>query len=107
MSSIFESAEYIAPDQIFDVTDKYLADTHPDKVILAQGTYRDGNGKPWIMPSVRMAKEAIADCGHEYLPMAGLRSFREKAVELVFHETKAFQENRVSLALQNHLITNS
>lgn len=102
MASIFESAEYIVPDQIFDVTDKYLADTHPNKVILAQGTYRDGHGKPWIMPSVKMAKETMADCGHEYLPMAGLKSFRDKAVELVFHDTKAIQENRVSSLFQRN-----
>ena len=95
-SSLFESAEYIPSDSIFEVTKKYLADKDPNKVNLGQGTYRDENGKPWILPSVRVAKEKVAGCSHEYLPIAGLSSFREKAVELVFKGTKAFQEGRVS-----------
>lgn len=45
-SSLFESAEYIPPDSIFEVTKKYLADTNLNKVNLGQGTYRDENGKP-------------------------------------------------------------
>jgi aspartate aminotransferase len=94
-SSLFAKAEYIPADAIFEVTKHYLADTDSKKVNLGQGTYRDENGKPWVLPSVRMATEQITGCGHEYLPIAGLSSFRQKAVELVFQETKAFQEGRV------------
>ena len=84
---------------IFEFTKNYLTDTDPNKVNLGQGTYRDENGKPWVLPSVRMAKQAIAGCGHEYLPIAGLGTFREKACELVFRGTKALHEDRVSSSL--------
>ena len=97
-NSAFNGAEFIPPDSIFDVTKRYLADTNPRKVNLGQGTYRDENGKPWILPSVQLAKQKIVDCGHEYLPIAGLKEFREEAVKLVFHETKALEEQRVNSA---------
>lgn len=95
-SSAFENAEYIPPDSIFDVTRRYLADKYPEKVNLGQGTYRDQNGQPWILPSVRMAEKAIANCGHEYLPIAGYKDFRDAGAQLVFHDTKALREERVS-----------
>ncbi|ORY58447.1 aspartate aminotransferase [Pseudomassariella vexata] len=97
-SSAFSEATFIPPDSIFDVTRRYLADTTPNKVNLGQGTYRDADGKPWILPSVRSAKGEIAaaDCGHEYLPIAGLKSFRDEAVKLAFHGTKALEENRIA-----------
>jgi aspartate aminotransferase len=97
-SSVFETARYIPPDAIFEVTKNYLADTDAKKVNLGQGTYRDENGKPWVLPSVRMAKELITNCGHEYLPISGLKTFREEAVKLVFNGTKPFSEDRVRLA---------
>ncbi len=99
-SSVFDNAEYIPPDAIFDLTRRYLADTDPNKINLGQGTYRDENGKPWVLPSVRMAKDKLGDCGHEYLPIAGLKSFRDEAVKLAFHGTKAFEDERVRKAIE-------
>ncbi|CZR56836.1 probable aspartate aminotransferase, cytoplasmic [Phialocephala subalpina] len=95
-SSFLGGAEYIPADAIFEVTKKYLADPNPNKVNVGAGTYRDENGKPWILPSVRMAKERIAGCDHEYLPIAGLKSFRDAAVNLVFHDTAALKEGRIA-----------
>lgn len=94
--SFFDKAEFIPPDAIFDVTRRYLADSYANKVNLGQGTYRDEKGQPWILPSVRMAKTEIGECGHEYLPIAGLKLFRDKAVKLAFKGTKALSEDRVS-----------
>ncbi|KPM41834.1 Aspartate aminotransferase, cytoplasmic [Neonectria ditissima] len=92
--SAFSKGEFIPPDSIFDVTRRYVADEFPEKVNLGQGTYRDENGQPWVLPAVRMAKEKVVDAGHEYLPIAGLNTFRDAAVGLVFHGTKALEENR-------------
>ena len=94
-SSFFSAAQYIPPDSIFEVTKDFLADPDERKVNVGAGTYRDENGKPWVLPAVRMAKEAIKDCGHEYLPIAGLKEFRDKASDLVFHGTTAQKEGRV------------
>lgn len=93
--SAFSKGKFVPPDSIFDVTRRYVGDTFANKVNLGQGTYRDENGQPWVLPSVRMAKEIVLDAGHEYLPIAGLPQFRDAAVRLVFHGTKALGENRV------------
>lgn len=95
-TSVFDAAPYITPDLIFEVTKQYVADTNPLKVNVGAGTYRDENGESWVLPSVRMAKELIKDCGHEYLPIAGLKTFRENVTQLIFHDTSAFREDRVS-----------
>lgn len=93
--SVFQNTAYIPPDAIFEVTRDFLTDLNPKKVNLGQGTYRDENGKPWVLPAVQMAKEAVASCGHEYLPILGLKTFQDGAVKLIFHETKALFEGRV------------
>lgn len=99
--SFFSAAPYIKPDAIFDVTRKYNADTFPQKVNLGQGTYRDETGNSWVLPSVRMAKEKIINCGHEYLPIAGLKEFRDGAVDLVFHDIPSISKDRVN-PCKNH-----
>ncbi|KAH8896128.1 aspartate aminotransferase [Thozetella sp. PMI_491] len=95
-TSRFATSELILPDAIFEVTKRYLADQCPDKVNLGQGAYRDENGKPWVLPSVKLAKEQLTEQGHEYLPIAGLNSYRDEAVKLVFSGTKAFSEQRIA-----------
>jgi aspartate aminotransferase len=82
--SFFEVAPYIPPDAIFALTAQYNADTFPQKVNLGQGTYRDENGQPWVLPSVQQARETLVAQGlyHEYLPILGLITFRNEATRL-------------------------
>ena len=93
--SFFENAQNIPVDAIFQVQKDFLADSDPKKVNLGPGAYRDENGKPWILPSVQMATTLVANCGHEYLPIAGSQVLREEAVKLVFNGTKPYSEGRV------------
>ncbi|KAJ0109348.1 Aspartate aminotransferase [Diaporthe amygdali] len=96
-ASLFDAVEYIPPDAIFDLTRLYLADPDARKVNLGQGTYKDEQGKPWILPSVRVAKETIRDANHEYLPILGLASFRALTTQLVFGEkSTVIKEERVA-----------
>ncbi|GAM33829.1 hypothetical protein TCE0_013f01011 [Talaromyces pinophilus] len=95
--SIFNGITYTPPDAIFELTKKYNADQNAPKVNLGQGTYKDENGNPWILPAVQAAKEKIKDSNHEYLPILGLVSFRTLATELVFGASAAaVREKRVS-----------
>ena len=41
------------PDAILGVTEAFKRDTNPKKINLGVGAYRDDNGKPWVLPSVR------------------------------------------------------
>lgn len=93
--SLFGATTAIPPDSIFEVTRRYIADQSPDKINLGQGTYRDENGQPWVLPSVRLAKETLGETGHEYLPIAGLKELRDETVKLVFEKTTAYREQRV------------
>ena len=95
--SAFGAAQYIPPDPIFEVTKRFNADQDPHKVNLGQGTYRDENAKPWVLPSVREAEKLVGNAGHEYLPIEGLQSFRDEASKLLFHDTSAYKDDRVSV----------
>lgn len=85
VKSTFDQAQHIPPDAIFALTAQYLNDSHPQKVNLGQGTYRDADGKPWVLPSVNKARETLLTRGlnHEYLPIVGLSTLREAVAELV------------------------
>ena len=84
-SSWFDQARFIPADAIFALTAQYQADPFPQKVNLGQGTYRDADGKPWVLPSVRKARETLLAQGlqHEYLPILGLKQFRDQTAQLV------------------------
>lgn len=41
------------PDAILGVTEAFKRDTNPKKMNLGVGAYRDDNGKPFVLPSVR------------------------------------------------------
>ncbi|KAF3763896.1 hypothetical protein M406DRAFT_109085 [Cryphonectria parasitica EP155] len=95
-NSYFDAAESVEPDGIFEVLRRYNADDSPDKINVCVGAYRDENGRPWVLPSVQMAKKKIAGADHEYLPMMGHRAFRDASVELLFHGSRALAERRIA-----------
>ena len=41
------------PDAILGVTEAYKKDTNSKKINLGVGAYRDDNGKPFVLPSVK------------------------------------------------------
>ncbi|KAL6238693.1 hypothetical protein BDW75DRAFT_237138 [Aspergillus navahoensis] len=87
-ASLFSTAPYIPSDAIFALTAEYNADPSPAKVNLGQGTYRDNNGLPWVLPSVQEARRIINKNGllHEHLPILGLKGLRDGAARLIFGE---------------------
>ncbi|KAI9925476.1 hypothetical protein ASPWEDRAFT_52135 [Aspergillus wentii DTO 134E9] len=99
-ASLFSTAPYIPPDAIFALTAKYLNDTSPQKVNLGQGTYRDEQGNPWILPSVRKSREILTaqNVNHEYLPILGHAGFRKAATRLALGE-RIFNELESKIAI--------
>lgn len=47
------------PDVILGISEAYKRDTDPKKVNLGVGAYRDDEGKPFILPSVRKVSIVI------------------------------------------------
>lgn len=86
-------------DPILGLSEAFKNDTAPNKVILGAGAYRDQDGKPWVLPSVRAAEEKImaAHMDHEYLPIHGLQSFIDKSVGVAYGaDNKVIKEGRVA-----------
>ncbi|KAL2398606.1 Aspartate aminotransferase, mitochondrial [Exophiala dermatitidis] len=99
--SFFESAPLFSKDAIFALTAQYNNDASPVKVNLGQGSYRDENGLPWVLPSVREARRRVSSrkLDHEYLPILGLQNFRSAVGELVLgSEAYAAIGNRLATA---------
>ncbi|THH34165.1 hypothetical protein EUX98_g47 [Antrodiella citrinella] len=73
------------PDAILGVTEAFKRDQDPRKINLGVGAYRDGNGKPFVLPSVKKAEEIISQSGDkEYLPITGLPEFTRRAALLAY-----------------------
>ncbi|VVT54745.1 uncharacterized protein SAPINGB_P004231 [Magnusiomyces paraingens] len=87
-------------DPLFGLMARHKADPFPNKVDLGVGAYRDNNGKPWILPSVRKADALISSdptLNHEYLPIAGLPDFTAGAARLILGSTSpAIAQKRVA-----------
>lgn len=41
------------PDAILGVSEAFKKDSNPNKINLGVGAYRDGEGKPYVLPVVR------------------------------------------------------
>ncbi|KAF8922487.1 glutamic oxaloacetic transaminase AAT1 [Mucidula mucida] len=76
------------PDPILGVTEAFKADKDPRKINLGVGAYRDGNGKPYVLSSVKKAEDLIASShpDKEYLPITGLPEFAKNAAKLAYGE---------------------
>ncbi|CAG9329081.1 unnamed protein product [Blepharisma stoltei] len=100
-SSIWTNVPQGPPDPILGISEAFKRDTNPRKVNLGVGAYRDDDGKPWILPSVKKAKEILinANLDHEYLPTEGLNTFRQAAALLAYGNCPEVAEGRIA-ALQ-------
>lgn len=83
MSKAFGHVPAGKPDAILHLNTLFKEDKNPLKVSLGVGAYRDDNGKPWILPSVRKAEAIIsADLekfNKEYPPQPGYPLFIKAA----------------------------
>lgn len=89
-----------APDPILGVTEAFKADTSPQKMNLGVGAYRDENGKPFVLPSVRKAEEGIvaAKFDKEYLGITGFPEFTKQAAILAYGtDSTPLKEGRIAI----------
>uniref|UniRef100_A0A915BHK7 Aspartate aminotransferase, mitochondrial n=1 Tax=Parascaris univalens TaxID=6257 RepID=A0A915BHK7_PARUN len=85
------------PDPILGVTEAFKADSNPNKINLGVGAYRDNSGKPYVLPSVRKAEEAIMEArmDKEYAGIAGIPEFTRLAAKLALGDkSSAIKESR-------------
>ena len=100
VSLFTEDAVPQAPeDPLFGLMAAYRKDTSDKKVDLGIGAYRDNNAKPWVLPVVKKADDALREdpnLNHEYLPIAGLVDFTNAAQKLILGtDSPAIKDGRV------------
>ena len=52
-SSSWTQVEQGPPDAILGITEAFKKDTNPNKMNLGAGAYRDDDGKPYVLPSIK------------------------------------------------------
>lgn len=88
------------PDAILGITEAFKKDSHPEKINLGVGAYRDDKGKPYILPSVKTAEEKIITQGldKEYAGITGVPAFVKAAAELAYGPDSApLKEGRIAV----------
>ncbi|KAL6806193.1 pyridoxal phosphate-dependent transferase [Trichoderma sp. SZMC 28012] len=88
--SLLASLSEAPPDAAFALIEAYKVDNSPLKVDLSPGFYRDEDARPWILPSVRKAKQELLNdptADHEHLPILGHAELLDSAQKLVFDTT--------------------
>ncbi|KAJ5320203.1 hypothetical protein PENANT_c010G02286 [Penicillium antarcticum] len=99
--SVFTAATVAAApeDPLFGLMKAYREDPSDKKVDLGIGAYRDNNAKPWILPVVKKADNAIHNdpsLNHEYLSIGGLAEFTSAAQKLIVGaDSPAIKEKRI------------
>lgn len=103
MSSRFSDVIQDPPIEVFELTRAFNEDSHPNKVNLGVGSYKDDNGKPWVLPVVRTVEQQIANdmtLNHEYLPILGLPEFTSATVKLVLGSDSPAVVNNLAFGVQ-------
>ncbi|PWN45743.1 hypothetical protein IE81DRAFT_320044 [Ceraceosorus guamensis] len=100
LSSTWANVKAGPPDPILGVTEAFKADQSSKKINLGVGAYRDENGKPYVLPSVRKAEEKVLASlsDKEYLPITGLATFTANAAKLAYgKDSKPLKEGRIAI----------
>ncbi|XP_050507583.1 aspartate aminotransferase, mitochondrial-like [Diabrotica virgifera virgifera] len=90
----FSNVPLADPDPIFGMTDSFLQDSSKDKVNLGVGSYRNDDGNPHVLQSVRKAELKIMckSMDKEYSGMIGNQEFGRKAFDFAMGEGNEFSE---------------
>ena len=89
---IWQAVKPVPPDPILGLVARYKKDPNPNAVNLAQGAYRDGEGKPFVLPSVVKAERRVAQqlndgsINKEYLGSDGNADFLAASAKFAFGE---------------------
>eukprot|EP00544_Gedaniella_sp_CCMP2646_P012578 CAMPEP_0202484364 /NCGR_PEP_ID=MMETSP1361-20130828/3449_1 /ASSEMBLY_ACC=CAM_ASM_000849 /TAXON_ID=210615 /ORGANISM="Staurosira complex sp., Strain CCMP2646" /LENGTH=406 /DNA_ID=CAMNT_0049112979 /DNA_START=66 /DNA_END=1286 /DNA_ORIENTATION=+ len=83
-SSYLDNIPMGPPDAILGIAQAFRSCEDPNKVNVCIGAYRDANGQPWVLPSVRQAELVFKEENKEYLPIEGDVAFVEKALTFAY-----------------------
>lgn len=101
-SSWWGAVQMGPPDVILGVTEAYKKDANPKKINLGVGAYRDDNGKPFVLPSVKKASQRLVEksLDHEYSPIGGTAEFCKNSILLALGEDSGHVANGTNATVQ-------
>lgn len=101
-SSWWTGVEMGPPDPILGVTEAFKKDTNPKKMNLGVGAYRDDNGKPYVLSSVRKAEEIMRskNLDMEYSTIVGVPEFNKAAINLALGEGNPWVKEGLNVTSQ-------
>ncbi|KAI9849010.1 MAG: aspartate transaminase aat1 [Sclerophora amabilis] len=85
---------------ILGITEAFKADSFDKKINLGVGAYRDDQGKPYVLPSVRAAEKKVVDAqlDKEYAGITGVPTFTKAAALLAYGPDSApLKEDRIAI----------
>lgn len=97
--SRFGHLNQLPADPILGLVAEFNKDTSPTKISLAAGTYKDDDGKPYILQSIRKAQEIHLSkkFDMEYMAIEGLPSFINNSLKIAFSpEDKNLKEGKIA-----------
>ncbi len=99
--TIFSAVSAAPADPILGLTEKFLADSRPDKVNLGVGAYTDESGRLPLLTCVAEAERRLAANlrPRPYLPIDGLKDFITASQSLIFgDDSDAVRQGRLVTA---------
>ncbi|XP_076303390.1 glutamate oxaloacetate transaminase 2 [Lasioglossum baleicum] len=101
-SSWWSDVKMGPPDPILGITEAFKKDQNPKKVNVGVGAYRDDDGKPYVLPSVRKAEDHIRckEMDKEYAPISGNADFCKHSINLALGECHEVIKNGLNATVQ-------
>jgi len=101
-TSFWSHVEQGPPDAILGITEAFKKDSHPQKMNLGAGAYRDDNGKPYVLSCIRKAEQKLLDqaLDKEYSTIAGIPTFTKNSARLAFGEDSEHVSNGLNATVQ-------
>lgn len=88
------------PDAILGITEAFKKDANTKKINLGVGAYRDDQGKPYVLPSVKTAEQKVIqqNLDKEYAGITGVPDFTKAAALLAYGpDSSAIKEGRIAI----------
>lgn len=87
------------PDAILGITEAFKRDTNPGKINLGVGSYRDDQGKPYVLPSVKEAEKRVvsSNLDKEYAGILGVDAFTNAAARLAYGGDKTVLKEFIAI----------